>query len=77
MTSVEKKEIIMFAISYWDSKYSDYMLKKPADQAYSILLSRVNGYYVNNINNKDGLLKTLVWSAVDTFTIEYITEEQS
>lgn len=75
MTSAEKKEIIMFAISYWDSEYSDYMLKKTPEQAYSILLSRLNNYYVNSTNNKDDLLKTLVWSAVDTFTIEYIGEE--
>lgn len=75
MTSVEKKEVIMFAISYWDSEYSDYMLKKTPEQAYSILLSRLNNYYVNSTNNKDDVLKTLVWSAVDTYTIEYIGEE--
>ena len=66
----------MLAISYWDSEYSEYVLKRPAEQAYNLLLSRLDGYYVNNINNKDDLLKTLVWSAVDTFTIEYITAEQ-
>lgn len=75
MTSAEKKEIIMFAISYWDSEYSEYILKKTPEQAYSILLNRLNTYYVNSTNNKDDLLKQLVWSAVDTYTIEYIGEE--
>lgn len=74
MNSDEKKEIIMFAISYWDSEYSEYMLKRPAEQAYSILLSRLNTYYVNSNNNQDDLLSTLLWSAVDTYTIEYIGE---
>lgn len=75
MTSAEKKEIIMFAIEYWDSEYSDYILKKTPEQAYSILLSRLNNYYVNNINNKDDVLKMLVMTANDTFTIEYVGEE--
>ncbi len=76
MTSAEKKEIIMFAISYWDSEYSEYILKRPAEQAYNLLLSRLDGYYVNSINNKDNLLRTLLWSAVDTYTIDYIHQEQ-
>ncbi|MCM3574136.1 S-layer homology domain-containing protein [Mesobacillus subterraneus] len=76
MTSAEKNEIIMFAISYWDSEYSEYILKRPAEQAYNLLFSRLDGYYVNSINNKDNLLRTLLWSAVDTYTIDYIHQEQ-
>ena len=74
MNSAEKKEIIMFTISYWDSEYSEYILKKSPEQAYSILLNRLNTYYVNSINNRDDLLRTIMWSAVDTYTIEYIGE---
>lgn len=75
MNSAEKKEIIMTAISYWDSEYSDYILKKSPEQAYSILLGRLNTYYVNSINNRDDLLRTILWSAVDTYTIDYIGGE--
>jgi hypothetical protein len=75
MNSAEKKDLIMFVIQYWDSEYSEYQLLRPYQEAYSILLSRLNNQYVNSINNRDDILKSIVWAAVDTYTIEYIGGE--
>lgn len=76
LNSTERKELLNFVIQYWDSGYSEYQLLKSPEQTYNILLGRLNNYYVNSTNNRDDFLTSVQWAAIDTYTIEYIGEEQ-
>jgi hypothetical protein len=71
MSSSDKTEVVQFFLDFWKNPYSSYTVEKDEASAKQILLNRLNNYYINNTNNRDNLLRTIVWDAVDEQIIVY------
>ena len=75
MNSTEKRELIMFILDYWDTDYDGYVLIRTKEDAYRVLLERVNLVFLHEHQRNANFMHEFIWAAVDTRTIDTVNEE--